>query len=116
MKSKYYMFLSILHRHQFLLFDNKYVSNIDNYNDYFKYRNFILDLYDEYKILYKNQISYLTNTHKRFLVKRCKIRKKEIHKILILVFIRDIANEILSYLSDKSINDTFKNKTLRETV
>ena len=108
MKSKYYMFLSILHRHQFLLFDNKYVSNIDNYNEYFKYRNFILDLYDAYKVLYKNHISYVSNTHRRFLIKRCILRKSEIHKILIKRFFRDIANEILSYLNNQHINDTFK--------
>ena len=108
MKSKYYMFLSILHRHQFLLFDNKYVSNITNYNEYFKYRNFILDLYDAYKVLYKNHISYVSNTHRRFLIKRCILRKSEIHKILIKRLIRDISNEILSYLSNQHINDTFK--------
>ena len=108
MKSKYYMFLIILHRHQFVLFVNKYLLNIDNYNDYFKYRNFILDLYDQYKILYKNHISYVSNTYPRFLIKRCILRKSEIHKLLIKRFIRDIANEILSYLNDQQINESFK--------
>ena len=81
MKTKYYMFLNLMHKNQFLLFDDKMLSNISKYDQYFKYRNFILDLYDAYKILYKNHISYISNTHRRFLIKRCILQKSEIHKL-----------------------------------
>ena len=106
--NKYYMFLNLLHKHQFLLFDKTSLSNIQNYNQYFQYREFVMSLYDQYRLLYKNHVSYINNTNKRFLVKRRRLRKNEIFKVLLRRFIYDITNEILTYLSDDSIDSTFK--------